>query len=287
MEVACNYDLAYNGKIYKFEEPITTENSVTVITKNVQKKNKKVGAKIFDINTNTYENLTSNKESHIVKLYDNLEEKICKKFNSIHINYLKKCVGFKTNQRLIEIYIKQKELDIVFEREAKSFDIDNLLVLRKGYENQNLCYSLKVDSDELSNYALNLFEQLYNLKTNSLRNEKIDRLVNKMNKVILSINTDVETKTTTKGYIYKTKRNFAFIEKHKYGLRLLMLKTKDECDFIEYLNVSDYQPFKTAYKITNEDDIEIVVPYLKECYKVSKINPIDYKNNLYKDYYQI
>lgn len=51
LEVACNYDLAYNGKIYKFEEPITTENSVTVITKNVQKKNKKVGAKIFDINT--------------------------------------------------------------------------------------------------------------------------------------------------------------------------------------------------------------------------------------------
>ena len=86
MEVACTYDLAYNGKVYRFEEPITSENNVSVITKHVQKNNKKVGARIFDINTNTYENLISNKESHIISLYDILEKTLYKNYDLIHLN---------------------------------------------------------------------------------------------------------------------------------------------------------------------------------------------------------
>ncbi len=51
-----------------------------------KKNNKKVGARIFDINTNTYENLISNKESHIISLYDILEKTLYKNYDLIHLN---------------------------------------------------------------------------------------------------------------------------------------------------------------------------------------------------------
>lgn len=80
--------MIYDGVLYFNNSPVVIPNSETVVTKNVKKKSKKIGAKLFDINTSDYKKLTSNKRVEIIQLFDKLDEKILKKFKEIHRNYL-------------------------------------------------------------------------------------------------------------------------------------------------------------------------------------------------------
>ena len=67
IDVNTNYDLIYDGVLYFNNSPVVIPNSETVVTKNVKKKSKKIGAKLFDINTSDYKKLTSNKRVEIIK----------------------------------------------------------------------------------------------------------------------------------------------------------------------------------------------------------------------------
>ena len=51
------------------------------------KKNKKIGAKIVDINTSDYKKLNSNKKVETVALFNKLDNKILKKHPDIHKNF--------------------------------------------------------------------------------------------------------------------------------------------------------------------------------------------------------
>ena len=68
--------MIYDGVLYFNNSPVVIPNSETVVTKNVKKKSKKIGAKLFDINTSDYKKLTSNKRVEIIQLFDKLDEKI-------------------------------------------------------------------------------------------------------------------------------------------------------------------------------------------------------------------
>ena len=119
IDVNTNYDLIYDGVLYFNNSPVVIPNSETVVIKNVKKKSKKIGAKLFDINTSDYKKLTSNKRVETIQLFDKLDEKILKNFNGIHRNYLMKEVAYKTNVRLMTVVIKQNELIINFDKSAK------------------------------------------------------------------------------------------------------------------------------------------------------------------------
>lgn len=134
--------MIYDGVLYFNNSPVTIPSTETVVTKNVKKKSKKIGAKLFDINTSDYKKLTSNKRVEIIQLFDELDEKILNKFNGIHRNYLMKEVAYKTNVRLMTVVIKQNELIINFDKSAKDYDTKNLLKERAGYQNQNYYYLL-------------------------------------------------------------------------------------------------------------------------------------------------
>lgn len=132
--------MIYDGVLYFNNSPVVIPNSENVVTKNVKKKSKKIGAKLFDINTSDYKKLTSNKRVETIQLFDKLDEKILKKFNGIHRNYLMKEVVYKTNVRLMTVVIKQNELIINFDKSAKDYDTKNLLKERAGYQNQNILF---------------------------------------------------------------------------------------------------------------------------------------------------
>ena len=134
--------MIYEGVLYFNNSPVIIPSTETVVTKNVKKKSKKIGAKLFNINTSDYKKLTSNKRVEIIQLFDKLDEKILKKFKEIHRNYLIKEVAYKTNVRLMTVVIKQNELIINFDKSAKEYDTKNLLKERAGYQNQNYYYSL-------------------------------------------------------------------------------------------------------------------------------------------------
>ncbi len=169
--------MIYDGVLYFNNSPVVIPNSETVVTKNVKKKSKKIGAKLFDINTSDYKKLTSNKRVEIIQLFDKLDEKILKKFNGIHRNYLMKEVAYKTNVRLMTVVIKQNELIINFDKSAKDYDTKNLLKERAGYQNQNISYSMCISKQTELNYVIKLFENLYNSKTDNSKELYIDNLL--------------------------------------------------------------------------------------------------------------
>lgn len=126
--------MIYDGVLYFNNSPVTIPSTETVVTKNVKKKSKKIGAKLFDINTSDYKKLTSNKRVETIQLFDKLDEKILNKFNGIHRNYLMKEVAYKTDVRLMTVVIKQSELIINFDKSAKDYDTKDLLKERAGYQ---------------------------------------------------------------------------------------------------------------------------------------------------------
>ena len=81
-------DYAYDDKIYHpnddFDKPI----ECLYFTSNHIKESKKVFLKLYDINTNSYKNLTANKDAKVIELYDDLEDYVLKKDRKIIRNFL-------------------------------------------------------------------------------------------------------------------------------------------------------------------------------------------------------
>ena len=98
--------MIYDGVLYFNNSPVVIPNSETVVTKNVKKKSKKIGAKLFDINTSDYKKLTSNKRVETIELFDKLDEKILKKFKENPITAIEEVMGIDLPDDKIEEIIK-------------------------------------------------------------------------------------------------------------------------------------------------------------------------------------
>ena len=275
IDVNTNYDLIYEGVLYFNNSPVIIPSTETVVTKNVKKKSKKIGAKLFNINTSDYKKLTSNKRVEIIQLFDKLDEKILKKFNGIHRNYLMKEVAYKTNVRLMTVVIKQNELIINFDKSAKEYDTKNLLKERAGYQNQNISYSMCVSKQSELSYVIKLFEYLYNSKTDNSKELYIDNLLSDITTNILNIDKSIKKKKVNKGLMFKTSRNFAILERRKYGINVRILEVKDNDNLLSVVGRTNYEPLCRSFKIKTNEDINKYINYIKSSFELTKVKAID------------
>ena len=277
--------MIYDGVLYFNNSPVIIPCTETVVTKNVKKKSKKIGAKLFDINTSDYKKLTSNKRVEIIQLFDKLDEKILKKFNGIHRNYLMKEVAYKTNVRLMTVVIKQNELIINFDKSAKDYDTKNLLKERAGYQNQNISYSMCVSKQNELNYVIKLFENLYNSKTDNSKEIYIDNLLSDITSHILNIDKSIKKKKVNKGLMFKANRNFAILERRKCGFNVRILEVEDSNNLLTVVGRTNYEPLCRSFKIVSNEDISKYIDYIKSSFELTKINAMDLKNGLNDSYY--
>lgn len=271
--------------MYFNNSPIVTPSTETVVTKNVKKKSKKIGARIFDINTSDYKKLTTNKKVETVALFDKLDAKILKKYSDIHRNFLMKEVAYKTNVRLMTVVIKQNELIINMDKSVKEYDSKNLLKERAGYKNQNISSCMSVSNQSELNYALKLFDNLYNSKTDNSKEEYIDNLISELTKNILNIDKTVKKKKVNKGLMFKANRNFAILERRKYGINVRILEVEDSKNELSIVGRTNYEPLCRSFKIFSLEDINKYIDYIKNSFELTKINPMDLKNGLTDSYY--
>ena len=161
---------------------------------NQVKGNRKINNKLYDINTNSYKNLITNKDAKIVQFYNEIEDYVLRKDSKIIRNYLKKGVTFKLGRRIMEVMIKEKELLITFLKDVKPYDIENRLFIRKGYENCALCYAIYVNDAESVNYVLKLFNSLYEVIIDPYKDNYVNNLLKEISNNIKEIDRSIKTK---------------------------------------------------------------------------------------------
>ena len=116
---------------------------------------------MFNIDTNTYENIIYNKKEISINLFNELDSQILSISDNIIRNYLVKNVVYKFNRKIMEIQINQSNLLVSFHKVAKQFDTDNKLFDRKGYENGSICYSMIVEDNITCNYVVKIMRQTF------------------------------------------------------------------------------------------------------------------------------
>ncbi len=111
-------------------------------------------------------------------------------------------------------------------------------------------------------------------------------MCNQLSIRINSIDKNVASHTTNKGLIFKTRRNFIVISKKKYGIYIRLLDVEDNDNILNVVGRTTYEPLCRCFKIKEEKDIDIIMPYIIKSYEISKYNPVDLKNNFIKLYYK-
>ena len=102
-------DFTYNGDVYNIDQDFITPKKCLSFTSNHIRSNKKLTSRLYDINTNSYKNLITNKDAEIVQFYNEIEDYVLRKDSKIIRNYLKKGVTFKLGRRIMEVKKKEKE----------------------------------------------------------------------------------------------------------------------------------------------------------------------------------
>ena len=110
IDVCSTFNLVYNNVSYINNEDIKIDNSVIEITSNKKDDTKKINNKLFNINTNTYENIIYNKKQVAIDLLNRLDSSIMTISKNIIKNYLVKNVVYKLNNRIVEIQVNQNNL---------------------------------------------------------------------------------------------------------------------------------------------------------------------------------
>ena len=64
---------------------------------------------MYNINSNNYKNLTTNKDVRVINLYEELEKYILSIDKKIIRNYIHKGIVFKYKRRILEVLIKQQK----------------------------------------------------------------------------------------------------------------------------------------------------------------------------------
>ena len=283
LEVCSTYNLIYNGVKYLNNEVI--DMSKTNIISNVDKEAYKRKSKILNVDTSCYENIIYNKKDIAIKLFNEFDKQILNISNNIKRNYLMKNVAYKLNKKIIEVQVNQSDILISFYKDIKQFDNFNKLSIRKGYENSTLCHYIKITDLKEIPYLIELCNKLYNYLTES-KVDPVDNLFNKLLVKINSIGSNITSHYTNKGLIFKNRRNFAIISKKKYGVYIRLLYVDDNDNILSVVRRSNYGPLRRCFKINEEKDIDIIMPYIIKSYEISKYNPVDLKNNFIELYYK-
>lgn len=284
LEVHTTSDFTYNGEVYNIDQDFITPKKCLSFTSNHIRSNKKVTSRLYDINTNSYKNLITKKNAEIVQFYNELEDYVLRKDSKIIRNFLKKGITFKYNKRIMEVMIKENELLITFLRDVKIYDTENRLFIRKGYEKCSLCYATIVRDAESLNYALMMFNKEYEIITNPYEKNYINILLKETCNRIKEIDRSIKVKKLNKGIMFYANRNFAMIEKRKYGLHIRMLQVEDKENILSVVGRSTFEPLCRYFNVKKEEDIDLIIPLIKESFNKTKYVAIDMKNGLNKFY---
>ena len=258
-------------------------NNIDVIS-NIDNESSERKTKILNVDTSCYENIIYNKKEIAKNLFDEFDKQILDISNDIIRNYLIKNVVYKLNKKIIEVQVNQSDILISFYKDIKQFDYKNKLLIRKGYENSSLCYFVKINNLEELSYIIKLCKELYFFLTESKTNP-IDELFNALSIKINAISSSVTSHTTNKGLMFRNKRNFTILSKKKYGIYIRLLNVDDDNNILNIVGRTNYEPLCRYFKVLNENDIEVIMPYIIKSYELSKFNPIDLKNNFIELYY--
>ena len=262
---------------------IKIENSVNQITTNKRDKSKKINNKLYNIDTNTYENIIYNKKQIAIDLFDKLDSSIVTISENIIRNYLVKNVVYKLDNRIVEIQINQNNILVSFHRIAKQFDDMNKLMDRKGYENNSICYSLIVEDTPRCDYAIKIIKDIYNYFINP-KETLSDKLFNILKFKITTISDSITFHNTNKGLMFKDRRNFVLLSKTNYGVYVRILKVENQDNILNIVTRKNYEPLCLSYKVKEESEIDVILPYINSSYDLNKINPYDLKEEFYKYY---
>ena len=283
LEVCSTYNLIYDGIKYSNNERIEmTKNTKTISCIDDEAQKRK--SKLLNVDTSCYENIIYNKKDIAIQLFDEFDKQVLNINNSIKRNYLMKNVAYKLNKKIIEVQVNQSDILISFYKDIKQFDNLNKLSIRKGYEKSTLCHYIKITDLKEIPYLIELCNKLYDYLTESKVNP-VDNLFNKLSVKINSIGANVTSHYTNKGLMFKNKRNFTIISKKKYGIYIRLLNVEDNDNILKVVGRTNYEPLCRYFKIINESDLDVIMPYIIKSYEISKYNPVDLKNNFIELYY--
>lgn len=283
IDVCSTFNLVYNNVSYINNEDIKIDDSEIQITFNKKDDNRKINNRLYNIDTNTYENIIYNKKQIAIDLLNKLDSYILSINKNIIRNYLVKNITYKLNNRIVEIQVNQNNLLVSLHKVAKQFDVENKLLIRKGYENNSICYYLTVEDDNSLDYTTKIINNMCHFFTTPQESLN-DILFNRLKFKIKSLNTSISEHTVNKGLIFKCKRNFALLTKTNYGVYVRLLNVNNSNNVLNVVTRKSYEPLCLSYKVKNEEDINILFPYIKESYEICSINPIDLKYEFYKIY---
>jgi len=275
--------LVYDNIKYSNDEVIKIENTIEEVVSDKRDISKKINDKVYNIDTNTYENIIYNKKEIAINLLNNLDTSIMKISKDIIRNYLVKNIVYKLTNRIVEVQINQNDLLVSFHRDAKQFDIDNKLNVRKGYEKNSICYSMSIEDIDNCVYAVKIIEKLYEYMITPKENLS-DKLFDTLKAKIFNISSSVTTHITNKGLMFKDKRNFVLLSKTTYGLYVRLLNVENKDNILNVVTRKNYEPLCLSFKVKNEEDIDILFPFINSSYVINKINPYDLKKEFYKYY---
>lgn len=259
--------------------------TINKITDNKKENAEMINNKLYNMNTNTYENIIYNKKEISINLLNKLDNCIMNISKEIIRNYLVKNIVYKLNNRIIEIQVNQNNLLVSLHRDAKQFDIDNKLFIRKGYESNSICYSVIIEDEDMINYIVSIVKQLYTFYTTPLESVS-DMLFKTLKFKITTISETISHHHTNKGLVFSEKRNFAILSKTKYGVYVRILNVENKDNVLNIVTRKTYEPLCLSYKVKSNEDIDIIMPYIISSYEISKFNPLDLKNDFLKYYYQ-
>ena len=63
------------------------------------------------------------------------------------------------------------------------------------------------------------------------------------------------------------------------------MNVEDNSNILNVVGITTYESLCRYFKIKEEKDIDIIVPYIIKSYEISKYNSVDFKNNFIELYY--
>lgn len=280
LEVHTTYELVCKGVLYTNITNIPSPTDTINVVNNTRKERLKISNRLYNINTNSYKNLITNKDVQIVNLYEEFEDHILSKDKKIIRNFIKKGIVFKLNIRIAEVNIKQNEFIITFLKNVKKYDNKDLMYIKKGYEKDKLSLCLKVDNEETLEYAKKILDREYQILNDNEEQKYIEDLEDELCIRTRKINSSITSLKTIKGRVFKGKRNFCIVEKRKNCLYMRLLPVKDEQGILGKVGRGSYDPLSKKFIINKVEDIDVIIPYLKVAYEMTKYPASDINNGI-------
>ena len=274
IDVYTTHELLYNDTLYINNGEYETPHKISHFENDQRKHKTKINNKMYNVNTSSYDKLFINASDNVKNLYDEIETYVLLKNNKIFRNYLCKNVVFKYKSRILQIFITNQKLSILFSKHSKEYDNNNMMYLKKGYEKQSLCYCLDVFDDATLKYALNIFDKEFDYIYNDTGKVFIAALHNELCNQISKIDSQVSSSDTIKGIVFKGNKNFCKLEKRKYGIHVSLLSVDDSENILSDVIRTNNESLSRYYNVECMEDIEIIIPYLKKSFELSKINYI-------------